>query len=92
MNSKRRLPLRYLIVLSYFCMLVGARATVLPDSEVEALKEIWQTLGKKDWDSDFGVDPCSDRHKWTKKDGFNNDVINNVTCNCTPIVCHVVSM
>ncbi|KAG9448163.1 hypothetical protein H6P81_014291 [Aristolochia fimbriata] len=67
-------------------------ATVLPAEEVEALKQIANTLGKKDWD--FSVDPCSGEAGWATvgpKKGFENAV----TCNCTyknNTVCHVVSI
>lgn len=59
---------------------------------VQVLKEIGNTLGKKNWD--FSVDPCSGQRNWTTP-GKPYSEINAVTCDCpssnhTP--CHVVSM
>ncbi|KAI8007457.1 putative LRR receptor-like serine/threonine-protein kinase [Camellia lanceoleosa] len=59
---------------------------------VEALKEIANKLGKKNWN--FSVDPCSGESDWanrSKPNGFENAV----TCgNCTSdnTTCHVVSI
>jgi len=54
------------------------------------MKEIAETLGKKDWD--FSVDPCSGQRNWSVEvKGFENAV----TCNChfaNATICHVVSM
>ncbi|XP_061360636.1 probable leucine-rich repeat receptor-like serine/threonine-protein kinase At3g14840 [Gastrolobium bilobum] len=56
------------------------------------MKDIANTLGKKDWD--FSVDPCSGKSNWTSSvqvQGFKNAV----TCNCSfanATICHVVSI
>ncbi|KAF5199487.1 Leucine-rich repeat transmembrane protein kinase [Thalictrum thalictroides] len=65
---------------------VGIIGATLPDNEVEALKEIGDTLGKKDWN--FSVDPCSGDYGWA-------EASNMVTCNCSYVnntICHVVSI
>lgn len=58
-----------------------------------ALKEIAEQLGKKDWD--FDVNPCNGNTNWTTPiiDKISM-YINNVTCNCsTPDgFCHVQTM
>ncbi|KAK4796971.1 hypothetical protein SAY86_029297 [Trapa natans] len=66
----------------------ASAAAVLPASEVQALKEIGQTLGKADWN--FSVDPCSGQNSW----GIAGSE-NTVTCNCSysnNTVCHVISI
>ncbi|XP_039169893.1 probable leucine-rich repeat receptor-like serine/threonine-protein kinase At3g14840 [Eucalyptus grandis] len=55
----------------------AAASTLLPDDEVEALREIGETLGKSDWD--FNADPCGVDGGW----GDNKDIdatSNAVTC------------
>ncbi|KAK7335239.1 hypothetical protein VNO80_27016 [Phaseolus coccineus] len=65
-------------------------AATMPEDEVQVMKEIAKTVGKKDWD--FSVDPCSGERNWfVKVKGFENAV----TCNChfaNATICHVVSM
>ncbi|KAK7244116.1 hypothetical protein RIF29_38934 [Crotalaria pallida] len=74
-----------------FASLANGGAT-LPGEEVEAMKDIGKTLGKKDWD--FSVDPCSGQRNWTSSvqvKGWENAV----TCDCSfanGSVCHVVSI
>ncbi|KAL3715802.1 hypothetical protein ACJRO7_007537 [Eucalyptus globulus] len=56
---------------------LAAVATLLPQDEVDALKEIAKMLGKSDWD--FDVDPCGVEGGWG--DNKNNDATTNaVTC------------
>ncbi|XP_014523058.2 probable leucine-rich repeat receptor-like serine/threonine-protein kinase At3g14840 isoform X2 [Vigna radiata var. radiata] len=53
----------------------------LPENEVSVLKDIANTLGKKDWD--FNVDPCN----WT-----NQTIDNMISCNChitNDTFCHI---
>ncbi|KAL5716587.1 hypothetical protein ACHQM5_018255 [Ranunculus cassubicifolius] len=85
-----QLPFLYyvLVVLSYMFMKSVSGATLLPDSEVNALREIGKTLGKNDWD--FSVDPCSKEAGWENITTF--EVQSNVTCSCSSIVCNVVSI
>ncbi|MED6106713.1 hypothetical protein PIB30_007036 [Stylosanthes scabra] len=67
-------------------------ATLKPQ-EVEVLKEIGNTLGKKDWD--FSVDPCSGKRNWSSPASKSYSEINAVTCDCSfsnRTLCHVVSI
>ncbi|KAH0701084.1 hypothetical protein KY290_015981 [Solanum tuberosum] len=62
----------------------------LPQQEKNALKEIAEQLGKKDWD--FDVNPCNGTTDWiTPITDEKSKYINNVTCICsTPdSFCHV---
>ncbi|KAH9723414.1 putative leucine-rich repeat receptor-like serine/threonine-protein kinase [Citrus sinensis] len=62
-----------------------ASGAILPENEVQALKDIANTLGKKDWN--FSVDPCSGEEGWAEIPEENA-----VTCNCSfsnGTVCHV---
>ncbi|KAK8622618.1 hypothetical protein V6N13_117527 [Hibiscus sabdariffa] len=74
------------------CLLSSVYGATLPDNEVQYLKDIGETLGKKDWN--FRVDPCSGEEGWAMPNalkGFENAV----TCNCSfsnGTVCHVVSI
>ncbi|MCD9646966.1 hypothetical protein HAX54_037231 [Datura stramonium] len=61
---------------------------LLPKEEKNALKEIGEQLGKKDWD--FNLNPCDGNTNWNTPKS-NSPYYNNVTCNCaTPDgFCHV---
>ncbi|XP_048129589.1 probable leucine-rich repeat receptor-like serine/threonine-protein kinase At3g14840 [Rhodamnia argentea] len=73
----------------------AAAATLLPKDEVDALREIADTLGKRDWD--FNADPCSNGSGWgdVKLPYKTSDA---VTCDCNftdadnNTVCHVISI
>ncbi|KAJ4981696.1 hypothetical protein NE237_032533 [Protea cynaroides] len=70
----------------------GATTTRLPDDEVEALHDIAESLGKKDWN--FSVDPCTGESGWATANP-EKGAENAVTCNCSfpnSTVCHVVSI
>nr|KJB12982.1 hypothetical protein B456_002G048400 [Gossypium raimondii] len=57
----------------------------------EALKSIGRTLGKTNWN--FSVDPCSSGDEsWANFAESNAYYVNNVTCVCSSIICHVVRM
>ncbi|KAF5190783.1 Nodulation receptor kinase [Thalictrum thalictroides] len=74
----------HLCVIVFSCFVLFVSGATLPDNEVEALEEIANTLGKKDWN--FSVDPCSRDYGWAE-DG------NTVTCNCSYVndtICHVI--
>ncbi|XP_037496737.1 probable leucine-rich repeat receptor-like serine/threonine-protein kinase At3g14840 [Jatropha curcas] len=58
-------------------------AAELPNDEVEGLREIGKTLGKKDWN--INVDSCSNKSGWGKPESIQD---NNITCDCGTI-CHV---
>ncbi|XP_031266036.1 probable leucine-rich repeat receptor-like serine/threonine-protein kinase At3g14840 isoform X1 [Pistacia vera] len=83
--------LLFLSLVSAFCLItLASGAPVLPESEVEALKEIAKRLGKRDWN--FSVDPCSKEESWV---AVAENLLKNVTCNCSfsnGTVCHVVSI
>ncbi|XWS16849.1 hypothetical protein CRYUN_Cryun33cG0015900 [Craigia yunnanensis] len=74
------------------CLITLIFGATLPDDEVQYLKDIATTLGKRDWN--FSVDPCNGEEGWATPNpvkGFENAV----TCNCSfsnATVCHVVSI
>ncbi|KAL9438029.1 hypothetical protein AB3S75_023821 [Citrus x aurantiifolia] len=82
----------FLSLIAAFGLIISlAFGATLPQSEVEALKDIAKTLGKRNWN--FSVDPCSGKEGWADQNpvkGFENAV----TCNCSfsnGTICHVVS-
>ncbi|XP_068499753.1 probable leucine-rich repeat receptor-like serine/threonine-protein kinase At3g14840 [Phaseolus vulgaris] len=84
-------PLLFHLWFLGFCFISSlARGATIPEDEVKVMKEIAETLGKKDWD--FSVDPCSGQRNWSVEvKGFENAV----TCNChfaNATICHVVSI
>ncbi|CAK8534936.1 unnamed protein product [Lathyrus sativus] len=86
------LLLFHLLLLVSCCISSFASGATLLEEEVQVMKDIAKTLGKKDWD--FSIDPCSGQSNWTSSvqvNGFENAV----TCNCSfanATICHVVSM
>ncbi|KAE8703325.1 Protein transport protein Sec61 subunit alpha [Hibiscus syriacus] len=75
------------------CLSSAVFGAKLPDNEVQYLKDIGKTLGKKDWN--FSVDPCSGEEGWATPNAL-KAFENAVTCNCSfpngnDTVCHVVS-
>ncbi|XP_044461968.1 probable LRR receptor-like serine/threonine-protein kinase At1g07650 [Mangifera indica] len=85
--------LLFLSLVSAFCLTIFASgAPPLEKSEVEALKDIAKSLGKKDWN--FNVDPCSNETSWVAETQDNGSE-KNVSCYCSfsnDTLCHVVSM
>ncbi|XP_019450582.1 PREDICTED: probable leucine-rich repeat receptor-like serine/threonine-protein kinase At3g14840 [Lupinus angustifolius] len=78
----------FLLLFHPFLFASFSYGATLQDNEVEALKDIGKTLGKKEWD--FNVDPCNWRTS-IEVGGAQNAV----TCNCSfqdNTVCHVVSV
>ncbi|TKY66377.1 leucine-rich repeat receptor serine/threonine-protein kinase [Spatholobus suberectus] len=74
------------------CFALFAFGATLPEDEVRALRDIANTIGKKNWD--FSVDPCSRKSNWTSAIQLQGSE-NAVTCNCSFVnhtVCHVVSI
>ncbi|KAK8706328.1 hypothetical protein V6N13_049897 [Hibiscus sabdariffa] len=76
------------------CLSSSVFGATLPDYEVQYLKDIGKTLGKKDWN--FSVDPCSGEEGWVTANPVKG-LENSVTCNCSfsdgnGTVCHVVSI
>ncbi|KAK4285842.1 hypothetical protein QN277_002482 [Acacia crassicarpa] len=90
-----RLARFFILSLLTFWPTSFASATNLPDDEVKALKDIAETLGKKDWD--FQVDPCSGENGWVTPHPVHGDE-KNVTCVCSFLkdknatVCHVTNI
>nr|XP_007132111.1 hypothetical protein PHAVU_011G067400g [Phaseolus vulgaris]ESW04105.1 hypothetical protein PHAVU_011G067400g [Phaseolus vulgaris] len=79
-------------LLLVFCFVSLAFGATLPEDEVQALKDIGETLGKKDWD--FSVDPCSGEHNWTSHTKVRGTE-NNVICDCSfenDTICHVTNI
>ncbi|KAI6687149.1 hypothetical protein NL676_023977 [Syzygium grande] len=72
----------------------AAASTLLPDDEVDALREIAATLGKKDWD--FNADPCGVEGGWgdNKVIGATTNAVTcqNITDANNNTVSHVVSI
>ncbi|XP_022735330.1 probable leucine-rich repeat receptor-like serine/threonine-protein kinase At3g14840 [Durio zibethinus] len=67
-------------------------AATLPNYEVEALKSISKTLGKRDWN--FDVDPCSREHSLFMIE-YSNVYDDNGTCDCSfsnNTICHVINI
>ncbi|KAE9621597.1 putative protein kinase RLK-Pelle-DLSV family [Lupinus albus] len=82
----------FLMLLSAFYLSSLAFGATLSNDEVEALKDIAKTLGKKDWN--FSVDPCSGQSNWTSLVQVKGSE-NAVTCNCSyanASICHVTNI
>ncbi|KAK1276484.1 putative LRR receptor-like serine/threonine-protein kinase [Acorus gramineus] len=88
MRTKNSVNLAFLILLSCFggigfCFL-------LPQDEVDALKQVAKTLGRPDWN--FTVDPCDEkRFPWTIQNPVKGSE-SYVNCNCSSTVCHVIGI
>ncbi|XP_060194552.1 probable LRR receptor-like serine/threonine-protein kinase At1g07650 isoform X2 [Lycium barbarum] len=83
----------FTIVICFTASNIKAQTGQLPKDEVEALEEIADQLGKKDWD--FKLNPCDGNSNWStpkRKDmpQYNNTLV----CNCTfpGNICHVESI
>nr|GMD93196.1 probable leucine-rich repeat receptor-like serine/threonine-protein kinase At3g14840 [Ipomoea batatas] len=82
-----------IILLSFNARFVEAQSGHLPPDEFNALKEIAEEMGKKDWD--FSLNPCDNNSNWTTPDMEDMTLYTNtLTCNCSfPAgICHVQSM
>ncbi|KAK7244121.1 hypothetical protein RIF29_38939 [Crotalaria pallida] len=84
----------FLLFLAAFCSAYLAFGATLSKDEVDALKDIAKTLGKKDWD--FSVDPCSGENNWISSSiQDRGGSKNNVICDCSyasGTVCHVTNI
>ncbi|CAI9088851.1 OLC1v1023299C2 [Oldenlandia corymbosa var. corymbosa] len=83
-----------LLVSGVICLATVASAentTLLPVDEVEALKQVAETLGKKDWN--FSADICKGESNWITPNA-SKDNTNAVSCDCSfpNNTCHVVSI
>ncbi|KAK7405351.1 hypothetical protein VNO78_06599 [Psophocarpus tetragonolobus] len=86
MGSSQVFFLQFLVAFFFVSLALG---DTLPEDEVRALKDIGETLGKKNWD--FSVDPCSGEGNWTSRTKVRGTE-NNVTCDCSfenGTICHV---
>ncbi|MCD9646968.1 hypothetical protein HAX54_037233 [Datura stramonium] len=65
---------------------------LLPQEEKNALEEIADQVGKKDWD--FDLNPCGGNTNWNTPSDNTSLYVNIVTCNCsTPDgFCHIQSI
>ncbi|XP_061361986.1 probable leucine-rich repeat receptor-like serine/threonine-protein kinase At3g14840 [Gastrolobium bilobum] len=85
-------PLFPLLLFLPFCFTSFAFGATLQEDEVQALKDIANTIGKQNWD--FSVDPCSGKSNWTSPIQLQASE-NAVKCNCSfnnNTLCHVVSI
>ncbi|XP_061999059.1 probable leucine-rich repeat receptor-like serine/threonine-protein kinase At3g14840 [Rosa rugosa] len=85
-----------LVHCSFGSVKVQALSTRLPDTEVQALREIATQIGKKDWD--FKVDPClndTTHTSWATPKSADRPLFNNtLICNCSfpDGSCHVTNI
>ncbi|XP_031120680.1 probable leucine-rich repeat receptor-like serine/threonine-protein kinase At3g14840 [Ipomoea triloba] len=81
------------IILIFYPIFLEAQSGHLPQHELNALKEIAEQMGKKDWD--FGLNPCDNNSNWMTPERKDMPAYNNtLTCNCTfpGGICHVQSL
>ncbi|KAK7272598.1 hypothetical protein RJT34_29303 [Clitoria ternatea] len=82
----------FLFLLAAFCSASLALGATLSQDEKQVLRDIAETLGKKDWD--FSVDPCSGERNWTSSVQVKGSE-NAVMCNCdfnNATLCHVTNI
>ncbi|XP_049371776.1 probable LRR receptor-like serine/threonine-protein kinase At1g07650 [Solanum verrucosum] len=80
----------FTIVICFTAGNIEAQTGQLPKDEVEALREIADQLGKKDWD--FKLNPCDGNSNWSTPKRKDMPLYNNtLECNCTfpDNLCHV---
>ncbi|KAL2331312.1 hypothetical protein Fmac_018893 [Flemingia macrophylla] len=84
----------FLLLLFAICFATFSSGATLPKDEVEALKDIAETLGKTKWD--FSIDTCSEKRNWTWEGQTTKENANDqVRCNCSFVnntVCHVTNI
>ncbi|XP_019190166.1 PREDICTED: probable LRR receptor-like serine/threonine-protein kinase At1g07650 [Ipomoea nil] len=81
------------IILIFYPIFLEAQSGHLPQHELNALKEIGEQMGKKDWD--FGLNPCDNNSNWMTPERKDMPAYNNtLTCNCSfpGGICHVQSL
>nr|GMD01716.1 putative LRR receptor-like serine/threonine-protein kinase [Ipomoea batatas] len=91
--STSRLIILVVIILFFNATFLEAQSGHLPPNELNALKEIADQLGKKDWD--FRLNPCDNNSNWmTPKRNDTPQYNNTLTCDCSfpGGICHVQSM
>ncbi|RWR96270.1 putative ATP binding protein [Cinnamomum micranthum f. kanehirae] len=85
----QRRDVLFLFLLTFSCFpTFGSGATLLPQAEMDALRQIGYKLGKT-WN--FTVDPCTGESGWSGPPAT-DEFENAVTCNCSNAVCHVDSI
>ncbi|XP_019078076.1 probable LRR receptor-like serine/threonine-protein kinase At1g07650 isoform X3 [Vitis vinifera] len=85
--------LTLLILMCFGSSSVEAQGGQLPRDEEEALEEIAEQVGKKDWN--FSLNPCDGNSNWSTPNRKEMPLYNNtLTCNCSYPngQCHVVQM
>ncbi|XP_019190162.1 PREDICTED: probable LRR receptor-like serine/threonine-protein kinase At1g07650 isoform X1 [Ipomoea nil] len=78
------------VILSFNVIFLEAESGHLPQDELNALKEIANQVGKKDWD--FSLNPCGNNSNWLAPQSIDTPLYtNNLTCDCNfPAgICHV---
>ncbi|XP_031120723.1 probable LRR receptor-like serine/threonine-protein kinase At1g07650 [Ipomoea triloba] len=79
------------IILFFYPILLEAQSGHLPPDELNALKEIANQVGKKDWD--FSLNPCGNNSNWLAPQSIDTPLYtNNLTCDCNfpARICHVL--
>ncbi|XP_031120598.1 probable leucine-rich repeat receptor-like serine/threonine-protein kinase At3g14840 isoform X1 [Ipomoea triloba] len=82
-----------IILIIFYPIFLEAQSGHLPQHELNALKEIGEQMGKKDWD--FKLNPCENNSNWMTPERKDMPAYNNtLTCNCTfpGGICHVQSI
>lgn len=85
--------LTLLILMCFGSSSVEAQGGQLPRDEEEALEEIAEQVGKKDWN--FSLNPCDGNSNWSTPNRKEKPLYNNtLTCNCSYPngQCHVVQI
>ncbi|PNX92017.1 putative cysteine-rich RLK (receptor-like kinase) protein [Trifolium pratense] len=83
---------QFLFLLLTAIWFISLTATTIHPDEKKALKDIANSLGKKDWN--FDIDPCSNKPNWATP-AVPHVSDNNVTCDCSVAgdnFCHVISI
>ncbi|XP_031120722.1 probable leucine-rich repeat receptor-like serine/threonine-protein kinase At3g14840 [Ipomoea triloba] len=74
----------------FYPIFLKAQSGHLPQDELNALKEIANQMGKKDWD--FSLNPCGNNSNWLAPQSIDTPLYtNNLTCDCNfpARICHV---
>ncbi|CAJ2659564.1 unnamed protein product [Trifolium pratense] len=83
---------QFLFLLLTAIWFISLTATTIHPDEKKALKDIANSLGKKDWN--FDIDPCSNKPNWATP-AVPHVSDNNVSCDCSVAgdnFCHVISI
>ncbi|KAJ8616570.1 hypothetical protein MRB53_035942 [Persea americana] len=82
----------FLFLLTFSCFpTFGSGATILPPEEMDALQQIGNKLGKKNWN--YSANPCTGESGWSSP-VVTNEYENVVKCTCitNDTFCHVESI